>query len=263
MIGRFLAFLCLAGSLASAAAAERPVTAELRPGWRLPDGDHMAALHLTLAPGWKTYWRAPGAAGIPPVFDWRGSRNVGSVALIWPTPHVFWQSGMRSIGYKEELVLPIRIRPRGAGDVQVETEVQLGVCSDICLPETVHVEGVLPAAITRPDPMIAAALASAPFSRSEASVSAVRCSVAPARGGLKLRAEIDMPSAGSREEAVVESGQPSVWSGEAHAHREGRTLVAETKLMHMDGKPFALDRSRLRFTVLGDSHAVDIQGCDG
>ena len=30
----------------------------------------------------------------------------------------------------------------------------------------------------------------------------------------------------------------------------------------MDGKPFMLDRSRLRITVLGKSHAVDIQGCD-
>lgn len=67
---------------------------------------------------------------------------------------------------------------------------------------------------------------------------------------------------GGREEAVVESGQPTVWAGEPRTHREGGTLVTETKLMHMEGKPFMLDRSRVRITVLGERHAVDIQGCD-
>ena len=32
----------------------------LRPGWRATDGTHIAALQITLAPGWKTYWRQPG-----------------------------------------------------------------------------------------------------------------------------------------------------------------------------------------------------------
>ena len=99
-------------------------------------------------------------------------------------------------------------------------------------------------------------------SRGEASVRAVRCSVRPVDGGVSLRAEIDMPRAGAEEEAVVESGQPTVWAAEPQTRREGGTLVTETKLMHMDGKPFMLDRSRLRFTVLGSEHAVDIQGCD-
>ncbi|WP_417723381.1 protein-disulfide reductase DsbD domain-containing protein [Salipiger sp.] len=262
MMRRLLLSLGLAVALAAPVAAQEPITAELRPGWRLPDGDHMAALHLTLAPGWKTYWRAPGEAGIPPLFDWSGSRNLAGVALLWPTPHVFWQSGMRSIGYKQELVLPIRVRARGAGDIDLRAEVQLGVCSDVCLPETVRARAVLSPGATRPDPLIAAALASAPLSRGEAAVSGVRCSISPARGGLALRAEIDMPPIGGRESAVVESGQPGIWSGEPEIRREGRTLITETRLMHMDGKSFALDRSKLRFTVLGDRQAVDIQGCD-
>ena len=253
---------CLALALPAAPAlAQEPVEAQLLPGWRLANGDHVAALHLTLAPGWKTYWRAPGEAGIPPSFDWAGSENAGRIDVLWPTPHVFWQSGMRSVGYKDELVLPLRITPRGDGQIALKTEMHLGLCKDICLPHTLRIDATLPAG-GKPDPRIAAAMASAPFSEAEASVRAVRCSVSPAKRGLKLRAEIDMPQAGGREETVVESGQPTVWAAEPETHREGDTLVTETKLVHMDGKPFMLDRSRLRITVLGKSHAVDIQGCD-
>ena len=43
------------------------------PGWRTAAGTHMTALRVKLAPGWKTYWRAPGDAGIPPRFDWTGT----------------------------------------------------------------------------------------------------------------------------------------------------------------------------------------------
>lgn len=256
---------CLAAvlALAAPALASEPVQAELRPGWRLPDGDHMAALHLTLAPGWKTYWRAPGDAGIPPVFDWRGSRNTSSVEVLWPTPRVFWQSGMRSVGYKTELVLPLRITPKGDGEIRLKTEMQLGLCNDICLPHTLRIDATLPATTGQPDPMIASALASAPFTEAEASVKQVRCAVSPAGNGLALRAEIDMPGAGGTEETVIESGQPALWVAEPRTHRENGTLVTETRLMHMEGKPFMLDRSRLRITVLGSSHAVDIHGCDG
>ncbi|HBM61536.1 protein-disulfide reductase DsbD domain-containing protein [Salipiger marinus] len=248
--------------LGSPASAETPFMAELRPGWRLPDGDHMAALHLRLAPGWKTYWRAPGDAGIPPLFDWSGSHNLQAVSVLWPTPHVFHQSGMRSVGYARELVLPLRIHAQEDGDTVLKMQVQLGVCKDICLPAQMDLSAVLPAALTRADPMIAAALASAPFSADEAQVSAVRCSVTPVKKGLMLRAEIDMPPAGDPEDTVVESGAPMIWAAPPRTERHGGTLVTEAKLKHVEGRPFVLDRSRLRITVLGRNHAVDIQGCD-
>ncbi|MDO6585636.1 protein-disulfide reductase DsbD family protein [Salipiger sp. 1_MG-2023] len=258
---RFTRTLAACLVLASPLAAEEPITAELRPGWRLPNGDHVAALHLTLAPGWHTYWRAPGDAGIPPLFDWAGSENVGDLGVIWPTPRVFWQSGMRSIGYEEELVLPIRIRPRSDGDIRLTTEMQLGLCKDICLPHTLHISAVLPPQ-TKPDPMIASAMASVPFTKGEAQVGKVHCAIRPDSGGLTLRTEIEMPTSGGAENAVIEPGLPEVWASEPATSRVGNTLVTETRLRHMEGKPIMLDRSRVRITVLGKDHAVDIQGCD-
>ncbi|MDU8911746.1 protein-disulfide reductase DsbD domain-containing protein [Aestuariicoccus sp. MJ-SS9] len=261
---RFLLAALAALLLALPARAEfdGAIEAQLRPGWRLPNGDHIAALHMKLAPGWKTYWRAPGDAGIPPAFDWQGSRNVDRVAVIFPTPHVFYQSGMRSVGYKNELLLPLRIATEdGAAEIRLKGVVEIGVCKDVCLPHTIRFDMALPGSGARPDPMIAAAMADVPFTADEAAVRAVRCIVSPTPDGLRLRAEIDMPGTGGREEVVVEAGDPMIWVAEPSTRRSGGTLVAEADMMHLSQTAFALDRSRLRITVLGAKTAVDIQGC--
>src|SRR6056297_4231173 len=83
------------------------VEARILTGWRLPDGTHQAGLEIRLRDGWKTYWRAPGDAGIPPRFNWSGSRNLSDVAITWPTPRTLSQNGVRTIGYANSLTLPI------------------------------------------------------------------------------------------------------------------------------------------------------------
>lgn len=250
-------------SVGTAESYENIIQAQLRPGWRMADGSHMAALHLQLAPGWKTYWRAPGDAGIPPQFQWKGAKGVKGVAVHWPAPKVFHQSGMRSVGYSGSVVLPLRIQISGQGrDAQLKGTIDIGICKDVCLPHRVRVKAVLPAAQTRPDPAIAAALADEPYSARDAGVSKVTCAVTPAQDGLTLRAQITLPKGTGREQTVIETANPQIWVGEPRTWWEGRQLLAEARMAHMNGSAFALDRSRVRITVLGGKMPVDIRGCD-
>src|SRR5262245_61665352 len=46
----------------------------------------LAGVEVKLADGWKTYWRMPGDAGVPPNFDWAGSTNIGSITVRYPAP---------------------------------------------------------------------------------------------------------------------------------------------------------------------------------
>ncbi|WP_238363921.1 protein-disulfide reductase DsbD domain-containing protein [Mesobacterium pallidum] len=258
-----LAALCL-GLAAPLAAepAEDALAVEVLPGWRLADGTHVAGIRLRLAPGWKTYWRAPGDAGIPPSFDWQGSRNVGSVQLGWPTPHVFEQNGMRSVGYSGDVVWPVIIQPARPGQpVALSAEIDLGVCKDVCVPRMVQFRAELPAGGTRPDPRIAAALAEQPYSRAEAGVKSATCALAPDAEGVKITATIRMPSTGAGEAAVIEAGNPNIWVSEPEIRRSGDTLVATARMEHVAGGPLAIDREALRITVIGGSYAVDIPGC--
>ena len=43
---------------------------------------------IELAPGWKTYWRMPGEAGIPPEFTWTASEPA-EVIVSLPAPSRF------------------------------------------------------------------------------------------------------------------------------------------------------------------------------
>lgn len=248
---------------AAAQSFDGVVQAEVLPGWRNSDGSHMAAVKVTLNPGWKTYWRAPGDAGIPPQISWQGSRNMSDVALEWPTPEVFNQNGMRSIGYSDALVLPIRIAPKDAGKpVRLKATLDIGVCRDICVPQRLKVKAELPPAGDR-DSEIIAAMVDQPLTAREAGVGAVTCRLSPTQNGVALTATIEMPSAGGAEIAVVETADPQIWVAEGTTQRRGGKLVAQTEMMHVEATSFMVSRADLRFTVLGANHAVDIVGCSG
>lgn len=233
----------------------------VRPGWRAADGSHIAALEITLQPGWKTYWRAPGDAGIPPLIIWANSRNIQSVRINWPTPTVFDQNGMRSVGYREKLILPLTItlkNPAQAADLS--GRVQIGICNQVCVPVEIGFNQPLGPTKTKADPKIAAALADRPYSATEAKVSNVTCRVTPSANGVFLVAQIKMPASGD-EFVIIEPGDPAIWAGEATVTRQGQTLTATSELAHSSGAAFALDRSAIRITVLGKHHATDIRGC--
>jgi DsbC/DsbD-like thiol-disulfide interchange protein len=258
--------LALLLALPHLAMAETPAdlaSAEVLGGWREPSGQHVAAIRITLAPGWKTYWRAPGEAGIPPAFDFSASRNVGGVTPLWPVPHVFWQNGMRSVGYSESVVLPLLVSPAAEGQaMHLSGSIDIGVCQDICVPVTLDLSGALPE-IGAPDPAIADAMSSRPISAEAAGVTAVTCAVEPIADGIRVTASVHMPALGADEAAVLETADPAIWVSEAVSHREGDVLHATAEMVPPNGRPFAVDRSAIRITVLSGERGVDIHGCVG
>ncbi len=240
-----------------------PVTADVLPGWVQADGTRIAALRLKLAPGWKTYWRAPGDAGIPPQFDWSSSRNLSSVAVIWPAPKVFDQNGMRSVGYEDELVIPLEITPsKITAPIRLKADMELGICSDICIPHALAFDVKIDTRDTSPTPAIAAALAQQPYTAKEAGVRDTECIVSPTSDGLQIEARVTMPSAGNPEYVVIEPGPGDIWVSEADTKRQGGEVVAISDMVHVNGGTIALDRSAIRITVLGSKYAVDIRGCN-
>ncbi len=263
---QFLSLLVACFTLATATLANPygdKAQFRLMQGWTEPDGTRIAAIEVVLADGWKTYWRAPGDAGVPPAFDWSASRNVKSVAVRWPQPVVFEQAGMRTIGYKQRLVLPIVITPKNKGKAaNLKGALDLGICKDICVPVHVALEGTVAATgvFNRAD--IGAALATLPLSAKRAGLKAIACEMRPsAEDGATLTVTMQLASLGGREDAAIETGDPLVWATEPKISRAGGTLTLETRLVHALGGSFALNRSGLRITLLGRKRAVDIQGC--
>lgn len=240
------------------------VSHRVLPGWQQADGTYMAGLEIALAPGWKTYWRSPGDAGIPPLFDWRRARNVSGVHVHWPSPGIFHEAGMRSIGYTQTVILPLTIAPGHTDqEMRLRGTMELGICSDICIPASLEIDTILPAGPGTRSPQIVAALASLPYSAGEAGVRDAVCTLSAQDDVLRITAQVTMPSAGGDEAAVIEPGRTGVWVSEAETSRNGGVLSVSAEMMHQSGKPFALDRSDIRITVIGGSYSVDIKGCTG
>lgn len=102
------------------------------------DEKNNAGLDVELADGWYTYWRMAGDNGLPPKFDWTGSQNVKDVAVQWPVPSRFTLMDMHSFGYKDNVVFPLVITPEDAAkDVVLSLKLDLVVCHEICVPQTV------------------------------------------------------------------------------------------------------------------------------
>lgn len=241
---------------------EGVVDLDILTGWRTADGTHMAALSIELAPGWKTYWRAPGDAGIPPSFDWAGSENLASASLHWPVPMLFLQNGMRSIGYSNRVVIPIEFNLDDASaDAVMSGEVQIGVCEEICIPVSLQFSALLPPTGAR-DGAIVAALLDRPQTEEEARVGDVTCALTPIDEGLQVTARVDMPASSRGEVVVIEAGDQQVWVSEPETWREGDALYARSDMIHVSGGSFALNRSDVRITVFSGGQSVDIQGCD-
>ncbi|MEI7608674.1 MAG: protein-disulfide reductase DsbD domain-containing protein, partial [Rhodospirillaceae bacterium] len=104
------------------------------------------ALQVRLWPGWKTYWRSPGDAGLPPRLDWAGSDNLAGVDIAWPAPIRFSVFGLETFGYEHELILPLTARPAKPGQpLSLKLAVELLVCHDICVPARFDLALALPA----------------------------------------------------------------------------------------------------------------------
>jgi DsbC/DsbD-like thiol-disulfide interchange protein len=118
-------------------AAIRLLAGNARPGEAKADERGLAGLEVRLDEGWKTYWRNPGDSGVPPVFDWSKSQNLGSVSILWPAPTRLDDEGGASAVYKGDFVLPLRVAAADPSKpVVLDLALAYGICRDICVPAT-------------------------------------------------------------------------------------------------------------------------------
>lgn len=239
--------------------SQHGTTLTILPGWETKSGSHMAGLRIDLADGWKTYWRAPGDAGIPPQITWGDSENIASAAFHWPVPEVFDQDGMRSIGYYDSVTIPIEVFPNAAGDMRLAGQIDIGVCDEICIPVTLDFDTVLTNGGKR-DAAIAASLLNRPLTASEAGIDTMTCAIEPIKGGMRVTTTTVLPQTGP-EAIIIETSNPYVWVSEPKVTRSAHQITATSDLIHVDGSGFAVDRSGIRMTILGERRAVDITGC--
>jgi DsbC/DsbD-like thiol-disulfide interchange protein len=115
-------------------ASPQPFKVSLLSGGKV-NGFWQAGIFIELEPDWKTYWRVPGDAGIPPQFDWSDSQNVQDVAVSFPVPARFNDASGEAIGYHDKVMFPLSVKPRNS-DQQTRLKLSMffAVCKGVCIP---------------------------------------------------------------------------------------------------------------------------------
>lgn len=264
-----LAILLAAGTALPAAADDTPATdmaqVSILPGWSTAQGGRVAGIRIDLAPGWKTYWRAPQGNGVPPEFDWSGSKNLASARVAFPAPETFLSYGRQTLGYHDGVTLPVTLEARDpTAPIHLDLSLFYGVCKEVCVPAEAHLTADLPATATGGEDRIRAALDALPVRGDKAGIAAHNCRIRPGDSAdsysLTARLRFTEPQPAPKA-VVIESGREDVFITPRRITQAGPELTVDAAMDYYGEGALAFDRSGLRLTVFGPDGTVEIDGC--
>lgn len=144
-----LAFIPLFPVLAQQGSSETShVTMRILPefGTVQPGSSVSLAIHQVIAENWHTYWKNPGDSGEATRIRWILPEGVTAGELQWPVPERIAFGPLMNFGYNREAtyVTDLTVAADYAGTtIPVTADIELLVCSDICIPETEKIEFTL------------------------------------------------------------------------------------------------------------------------
>lgn len=99
-----------------------------------PDGKVRGALQIEPKPGWITYWKEPGDAGIPPQMMF-SKAGVTLDSVSYPVPKRIDSGNLRDIGYDGPVSFPFELTLADpAQPVTLGASAFVGLCRNICIP---------------------------------------------------------------------------------------------------------------------------------
>ena len=196
-----------------------------------------AGVELKLEGDWKTYWRSPGDAGLPPTLDWAGSTNLARATLLYPKPQRLTLLGIQTFGYKHDVVFPVDVtlaKPGRPLDLRLKLDVL--VCAELCIPKTFDLALTVPAGPATPGAeaqVLAKARAAVPGDARTSGLAVTRVEEVSNKGAqaLEIRAEAAEPF---RAPDVIAEIDPAVALGQPRValSADRREAVIDVPLGH-------------------------------
>ena len=104
----------------------------------VPGQTFMLGVELTMQPGWHTYYKESGDAGMPTSIEWVLPPGYKTTELLWQKPHKFDDGGIVTYGYADKTLLATKVTapdviPDGV-DQKLVAKVKWLECKEICIP---------------------------------------------------------------------------------------------------------------------------------
>ncbi len=221
-----------------------------------------AGVQLRLTPGWHTYWRTPGDAGIPPTIDWRGSQNLAGATIAWPAPsRLAPLAGLETQGYEDGVILPITITLVHPGSaLHLHAEVDYASCKEVCIPYHASLDLALPSGLALPGPeaaLLAAAHARVPGDLAFAQLKLLGAVVGPARGGVVLSIRLASTKASLSAPDIFVEGLKSGSAGRPDVTLTPRGDLATLRVPIRGVSAAALAGTTLHLTMVDGTRSAE------
>lgn len=257
----------LASSLATVAPADdaSPWQRDGHSAVRLLAGSRSGAVLLggiafQLQQGWKTYWRTPGDSGVPPRFDFSKSDNVEAVTVMWPAPLKFDDgAGGHSIGYHNQIVLPLRIVAKAADKpVTLRAEINYAVCEKLCIPVEARAELGFNSVASTEDANLRAALDTVPKPANIGDPNPLTIRDVKRDGATKVVVDVVAAADAHKVNLFVEGPTPD-WALPIPAPVEHSPPGVKRFSFELDGLPPGAkpDGAALKFTLVGPEKSYE------
>jgi DsbC/DsbD-like thiol-disulfide interchange protein len=215
------------------------------------EGRLRGMIDIVLRPGWKTYWRDPGDAGVPPTLDVSRSAGFKGATIDFPAPGRHDEGDFVWMGYDRSVVLPVTFQVNAtAQSAEIDADLFLGVCETICIP--VKAEFVLdPAA----DPDNADDLASVEAAFADLPAPArpdFGASVVSAKDG-RLVVEATAPGNPDAVDLFVAGDEDYSFGRPEKSIKDGKVVFT----MNASGPAAPPPSGGLHYTLTGESGAVN------
>lgn len=257
------AAVVLAGASLAHASDTSPWADDLRSSVRLVAGSKQGAnslragVEIKLQPGWHTYWRYPGDSGVPPRFSFAGSDNLASADVQFPAPHAFTDDAGTTIGYKENVIFPVRVVPQQPGKpVTLRLKLDYAVCEKMCVPAEAKAELTLDGKASE-NAALASAEARVP---KPVSPTAAKISIRRVNGGPKPQVLVDLPA--SNDLHLFVEGPTPEWALPIPKKADGAPAGRAHFTFDLDGLPPGADAKKpaeLTFTIVRGDKATEVK----
>src|SRR2546426_965353 len=118
----------------------------------VPGKPFSVGLLLRMAPGWHTYWKYSGDAGLPTEIKWNLPAGWKVSEIQWPIPLKTIDPGdIQTYGYVDEVLLMQEVTPPPKienSPIELGADVNWLVCEKICIPGSATLQLELPISAT-------------------------------------------------------------------------------------------------------------------
>lgn len=132
--------------MASAQAAHTQAQLVLANTAARPGDTVLAGVHLKMEPGWHTYWKNPGDAGMTTKIVWELPPGVTNGDIEWPLPQKLPPEEVTTYGYENEVVLLVPLKLAAdlkPGPLDLKAKVSWLECKEQCIPAGAEVQATL------------------------------------------------------------------------------------------------------------------------